>query len=296
MSSPVFHIVDVFAESAYQGNPLAVVVYSDPIPDEIMQKIALETNYSETTFVNLAGNETNQFHARIFTPSKEIAFAGHPILGTAWILRNYVSTRKLNQLFLNIGVGRIAVRFGLTPDNEEAVWFRAPPVSFGETCDPEKIAEALGLSKDDIDANFPVQHVTANTSAMIVPLCSLDALQRSKLNLDAYKPLAERGFPPLTYLFCRQTYHDYNDLCARFFFDAHGVREDPATGNGAAFLGYYLLKYRYFGNSRISLRIEQGYQVRRPSLILLHAKEDDDGPEIDIGGTVVPVVRGELVY
>ena len=81
---------------------------------------------------------------------------------------------------------------------------------------------------------------------MIVPLRSLEALRRSKLDLEAFAALAAAGFPPLVYVFCRQTHHAENDLCARFFFEAHGVREDPATGNGAAFLGAYLLEHRFF--------------------------------------------------
>ena len=93
-------------------------------------------------------------------------------------------------------------------------------------------------------------------------------------NLQAYAPLAAQGFPPLVYLFSRETHDPHNDLCARFFFEAHGVREDPATGNAAAFLGAYLLQHRVLSDGDVSLRIEQGHQVRRPSLVLLRARRD----------------------
>jgi trans-2,3-dihydro-3-hydroxyanthranilate isomerase len=130
---------------------------------------------------------------------------------------------------------------------------------------------------------------------MIVPLRSLSALRNSRLDLEAYSTPAARGFPPLVYVFCRETHHPRNDLCARFFFEAHGVREDPATGNGAAFLGAYLLEHRFLFEPAFSIRIEQGYEIRRPSLVMLRARVVDGSAVISVGGCVVPTVRGELV-
>jgi len=127
-----------------------------------------------------------------------------------------------------------------------------------------------------------------------VPLRTLDALRRSKLDLEAFAALASEGFPPLVYLFCRQTHDSRNDLCARFFFEAHGVREDPATGNGAAFLGAYLLEHRFYPEPDVSVRIEQGYEVRRPSLVLLRARMVEGARKVSVGGYVIPAVRGEL--
>ena len=130
---------------------------------------------------------------------------------------------------------------------------------------------------------------------MIVPLRSLDALRRSKLDIDAFAPLAAAGLPPLMYLFCRETHHAENDLCARFFFEAHGVREDPATGNGAAFLGAYLLEHKLFPETDLSLRIEQGYEIRRPSLVRLRARPIGRNSEVHVGGKVIAVVKGSLL-
>ena len=175
------------------------------------------------------------------------------------------------------------------------VWFLAPPVSLGTTFAREPIAGALGVSPEDIEAGFPIQQISAGTSAIIVPLRSLDALRRSKLDLDALAALGTEGFPPLVYLFCHQTHHPQNHLCARFFFEAHGVREDSATGNGAAFLGAYLLEHRFFSESHLSLRIEQGYEIRRPSLVMLRARMVDGSRKVSVGGYVIPTVRGELI-
>jgi trans-2,3-dihydro-3-hydroxyanthranilate isomerase len=290
-----FYIVDVFAEKPYSGNPLAVVIGTDSLADETMQQIAAEINYSETTFVTPTSEADGGYRTRIFTPAREIGFAGHPILGTAWVLYHYVSADTPGHVRLNLEVGQITVTFEITTEDKEIAWFRAPPVSFEKTCDPEAIAMALGISTDDLDTRYPIQQMAAGTSAMIVPLRNLDALRRSKLNLDAYAALMAEGLPPLIYLFCRQTYHPQNDLCARFFFEANGVREDPATGNGAAFLGAYLLEHQLFPGSQLSIRIEQGYEINRPSLVMLRAQIVEGVREVYVGGHVIPAVRGELV-
>ena len=289
-----FYIVDVFAEQAYAGNPLAVVLDADDLTTETMQRVAAETNYSETTFVMSAPEADGGYRVRLFTPAREIDFAGHPILGTAWVVRHHVASGDAAPVRLNLAVGQVQVRF----DSEVAgtvAWFRSPPVVLGPSCAPERIAAALGLKPEDIDTRAPVQRVAAGTAAMIVPLRSLDALGRARLDLTAYAPLAADGLPPLTYLFATQTRQAGNDLSARFFFEAHGVREDPATGNGAAFLGAWLLEHRYFPAAELSLRIEQGHEVQRPSLVRLRARTSDAGREVEVGGKVIAVVAGELL-
>lgn len=290
-----FYIVDVFAEQSYSGNPLAVVVGADDLPDATMQLIAAETNYSETTFVTPEPEADGGYRVRIFTPAREIAFAGHPILGTAWVLRHHVAPEASGPVRLNLAVGQVPVTFEFSAEGEEVAWFLAPPVALGASCAREPIATALGISPEDIAIDSPVQQITAGISAMIVPLRSLDALRRSKLDLAAYAPLAVQGFPPLIYLFCRQTHHPQNDLCVRFFFEAHGVREDPATGNGAAFLGAYLLQHGLLGGGDLSLRIEQGYEVRRPSLVMLRARMASGAREVSVGGRVISTIGGELL-
>ena len=290
-----FYIVDVFAERPYAGNPLAVVADAAELSPETMQRIALETNYSETTFVMSEPEADGGYRVRMFTPAREIAFAGHPILGTAWVVRHHIAPAMSGPVRLNLAVGQVPVTFESSADKEEVAWFLAPPVSLGPTCSPEQIAAALGVSPEDIESRAPVQQISAGTSLIIVPLRSLDALRRSKLDLDAFAPLAAAGFPPLVYVFCRETHHSENDLCARFFFEAHGVREDPATGNGAAFLGAYLLEHRFFSGSDLSLRIEQGYEIRRPSLVMVRARMADGSREVSVGGHVIPTVQGELL-
>lgn len=290
-----FYMVDVFAEQSYSGNPLAVFVGTEILSDTTMQQLAAEMNFSETTFVTSVPDENGGYRVRIFTPAREIAFTGHPILGTAWVLRHHVVPESCTQVRLNIAVGQVPVTFECSADGREVAWFLAPPMSLGVMSAREPVAAALGLSPEDIETRAPIQVISAGTSAMIVPLCSLDALRRSKLDLEVFSALAAEGFPPLVYLFSHQTYQLQNDLCARFFFEADGVREDPATGNGAAFLGAYLLEYRLFPGSDLSIQIEQGYEIRRPSLILLRARMRNGAREVSVGGYVIPTLQGELI-
>lgn len=285
-----FYILDVFADRAYAGNPLAVVTHADDLSTETMQLIAAETNYSETTFVNAKPEADGGYRVRLFTPARELAFAGHPLVGTAWAIRRFMEPEASGPVRLNLQLGQVPVRFESNADGE-TLWFRAPPVTLGATCPREAMATALGIVPDDIDPATPVRQAAAGTAAMIVPLRSLAALKRSRLNLDAYAPLLAQGFPPLTYLFTRETHDAASDLCVRFFFEAHGVREDPATGNGAAFLGAYLLEH---GHADVDLRIEQGHELRRPSRLRLRARRVNGVPEIEVGGQTVLIVQGQL--
>ncbi len=290
-----FHIVDVFAEQLYSGNPLAVVISEQFPSQETMQKIALEMNFSETTFVSSAPENDGGYRVKIFTPSKELAFAGHPILGTAHVLQKHASTKASSEIKLNLMESQILVTFEIDENEKEIIWFQAPEMELGALADVEPVAHALGITPDDIDTRTPLQVISAGTSAMIVPLRSLEALRKCMLNMERYSSLLADGFPPLIYLFTQQTHHSKNNLCARFFFEAHGVREDPATGNGAAFLGAYLLEHQFYPESDLSLRIEQGYEIHRPSLVRLRAKINNGHHEIYVGGNVVSTVDGELL-
>ncbi len=289
------HIVDVFAEERYAGNPLAVVLDADGLDETTMQLIAAETNYSETTFVESAPRSDGGWRVRLFTPAREIAFAGHPILGTAWVVRHHAAGAPDRTVVVDLAVGPVPVAFEDDAAGGEIAWFVAPSIRAGEICERARMAAALGIRVDAIDEGTPVRRYSAGTAAMIVPMRDRDALERAKLDLDRYAPLAAQGFPPLVYLWCREPRDPRNDVVARFFFEAHGVREDPATGNGAAFLGHYLLDHGLAPPTGFAWRIEQGREVRRPSVVRLRAREGDRGRVVEVGGRVVPTVRGELV-
>ena len=285
---PIF-LVDVFAERRYAGNPLAVIVCERPLADTSMQKIAAEMNFSETTFIAAHADADGCYPTRIFTPVREIAFTGHPILGTAWVARRHLLKTAVDRVSLKPGLGPVAVDFEVDAGGAELCWFIAPPMTLGATVDPRRMAPALGLEAQDIDTRTPLQVIGAGTAAILVPLRDRDALQRSRLDLQAFATLAADGYPPLVYLFCRETRAAVNDIAARFFFEAREVREDPATGNGAAFLGAYLRQYDDARSCR--LRIEQGHELQRPSLIHLQIEQD----AVRVGGSVIATLTGELL-
>jgi trans-2,3-dihydro-3-hydroxyanthranilate isomerase len=236
------------------------------------------------------------YRTRIFTPAREIAFAGHPILGTAWVVRESLRGRQEETLRLNLPVGQVPVTFETAGDSAEVAWFAAPQVRYGETCAIDPMAGAIGLAPADIDDASPIQRFSAGTTSLsIVPLRTLDALQRCRLDLEAFAPLAARGFSPLVYAFCREARDARSDFSARFFFDAHGVREDPASGNAAAFLGHYLLEHRVVNGDAGDIAIEQGHSIGRPSLVRVRMRSEGGARHVSVGGAVVPVVRGELV-
>ena len=289
-------IVDVFAEQRYEGNPLAVVLDAAGLESDDMQAIARETNLSETTFV--CGREPNgSYRVRIFTPAQELPFAGHPTLGTASVLRSLAAENgEVSRIVLALGVGEVPVDFENEGDACTA-WFAAPQMELEGSPDPHRLAEAVGLGLDDFVDSAPPRAVRAGPAFIFIALRSRAALERSRLDLQAFQSFADEGYAKSVYLFTRETDQEKNDLCARVFFDANGVREDPATGSATAFLGAYLLEYpQLLGEGPLDLRIEQGISMQRPSLLRLRARFGASaGREIRVGGHVVPVIQGELL-
>jgi trans-2,3-dihydro-3-hydroxyanthranilate isomerase len=283
-----FYIVDVFAEEKYAGNQLAVVRGGAGLPDETLQKIALEMNYSETTFVLSEEETEGGYDVRIFTPGDEIPFAGHPTLGTAYVIQYEILAGPVESITLKSKAGEIPVTFG------EVLWMRQLPPTFGATLDSALIAPTLNLEMTDLDDRSPVQEVSTGLPALIVPLRDLDALQRCKVDWERHTEVAGPG--KNLYVFCPESHDDGpGDLSARMFANDPGVPEDPATGSAAGCLAAYLLGHAYLGTDSIDVRVEQGYEIGRPSLLYLQAARDGDQTTVHVGGKVQMVARGELV-
>ncbi len=283
-----FYIVDVFAEEKYAGNQLAVIRGGAELSDEALQKIALEMNYSETTFV-LSDEETDGgYDVRIFTPGGEVPFAGHPTLGTAYVIRHEILAEPVERVTLNLKAGKIGVTFG------EVLWMRQLPPTFGPTLDPALTAQALNLGPADLDDRFPVQEVSTGLPALVVPLRDLDALQRCRVDWESYLELAGPG--KNLYVFCPGSHADGpGDLSARMFANDLGVPEDPATGSAAGCLAGYLVEHRYLGTDTVDAWVEQGYEIHRPSLLYLRAAREGEQIIINVGGKVQMVARGQLL-
>jgi trans-2,3-dihydro-3-hydroxyanthranilate isomerase len=291
MKKRAFYILDVFAESKYAGNQLAVFRNAGDIPGAEMQQLAREINFSETTFIlSDEPQPDGGFDVRIFTPREEVPFAGHPTLGTAHIIRNEILKGQADEVCLNLKVGQIPVTFGA----DGYGWMKQVEPVFGQQHSAKILAPVLGLEVDEIDPRFPIQEVSTGLPFFIVPLKSLAALKKAKVNLEKCYDLIEKTVAKGILVFCPETYEAGNDLSVRVFVDYYGVPEDPATGSGNGCLAGYLVKYRYFGKESINVRSEQGYEIGRPSLLLLKAEDKNGKIEIFVGGKSITVARGEF--
>lgn len=292
-----FYIVDVFAESKYAGNQLAVFCGAGvaELSDTQMLQIAREINYSETTFIPSNQPENGSYDVRIFTPKKELPFAGHPTLGTAFVLQQEIINKPVEQVILNLAVGQIPVTINYQNEATDVLWMRQNSPTFGQVLPTETLASVLSLEVSEIDAIFPIQEVSTGVPFIIVPLKTLASLKKSQVNLDKYFELIETTEAKEILIFCPETYSDVNDLSVRVFAHSLGIPEDPATGSANGCLAGYLVEYSYFGNDAIDVKVEQGYEIDRPSLLLLQSQKKDGEIEVLVGGRVVIVAKGEFV-
>lgn len=278
-----FEIVDVFATGKYTGNQLAVVRDAADATDDEMLSVAKEFGYSETTFVESEGEEPR---VRIFTPAEEVDFAGHPTLGTAAVLLG-----DEEEVTLDLNVGSVPVR-----EEGDALWMEQKAPDFGDERDVEAVADVLGIDAAELNDDYPVQEVSTGLPAVIVPLESLDALRRVSLDRDAYEDFVAESDAKVVHAFAPETYEDANDLNARMFAPYYGVPEDPATGSANGCLGAYLVEHGYFGSSEVDVRVEQGYEIERPSLVRVRARKSEDRSiDVRVGGKVERVAEGELI-
>ena len=291
MKKMPFYIVDVFAEKKYAGNQLAVFREAGDLAGEEMQQLARETNFSETTFILQNEQRDNGYDVRIFTPGEEVPFAGHPTLGTAHVINSEFLKGKADALTLNLKVGKIPVTFG----KDGYIWMKQVEPEFGKQHPAVVVAAMLNLPVGEIDERFPVQEVSTGLPFFIVPLKSLSALKAAKVDRDKYFAFIKDTWAKGILVFCPQAHEGQNDISVRVFVDCFGVPEDPATGSGNGCLAGYMVKHRYFGNDSIDLRSEQGYEIGRPSLLLLKAEQEGTRINIAVGGKAVIVAKGEFV-
>lgn len=295
MSTLSFCMVDVFAEHKYSGNPLAVFTHAERLTTEQMQQIAREINFSETTFILSPEPRNGGYDVRIFTPARELPFGGHPTLGTTFILQQEVIRQPVEQITLNLAVGQIPVTIAAQPSASPILWMQQQPPSFGAEIPAAEIAPVLSLTPADIDPRFPIQIVSTGVPFIIVPLKSLAALQRIRVQTEQLITLVEPLQAKEVFVFCPETRHPENQFSARMFAPLMGIAEDPATGAANGCLAAYLVQHQYLGTDSIQVRVEQGYEMGRPSLLLLQAEQTATQISVRVGGSVVMVARGEFV-
>ncbi|MCA9884882.1 MAG: PhzF family phenazine biosynthesis protein [Anaerolineae bacterium] len=286
-----YHLLDVFTSSPFGGNQLAVFPDADTIPSELMQIIANELNLSETVFVLPADQQGCDYRMRIFTPRMELPMAGHPTVGTGYLLAHLGKVRMGNgpiSLTMQQNVGPIGIT--IYPEEPWRVAMRQPKPQFGETLSNDgQIAALLGLSVDDL-ADYPRQVVSTGVPFLFVPLKSLDAAHRIQFNGDVWKQhFNERHI----YTFTMETELPGSTVHSRMFAPAMGIAEDPATGAASGPLGAYLLTYGLVNDSHIIN--EQGVEMGRPSVITIQIDDHADNiTGVEISGTSVYMGQGTL--
>lgn len=282
-----FYILDVFAVGKYTGNQLAVFPQAGNLTPSAMQRIAREINFSESTFIT--GQDSGAgYPVKIFTPTVELPFAGHPTLGTAWVIQQQLG-QTLAKIQLQYTAGTIPVQFTYHQGQPEVLWMQQRSPEFLGRLAPSQVAPVLQLEEADLDLNYPIAQVSTGLPFIIVPLNSLGAVQRASLDLERYYQLIA-GLPAQSILiFCPYTLYPENQLHVRVFTHALGIPEDPATGSANGCLGAYLVQYQYQGHTHIDWRVEQGYALDRPACLYVRA----DAQQVQVGGKVVLVARGQ---
>lgn len=255
-----FTIVDVFAERKYAGNPLAVIENASGLTREEMQSIARETNFSETTFVM-----DDKPTVKIFTPREEIPFAGHPTIGTAAVLMG-----QKTEITIHVPAGAIPVtREG------DLFWMKQNEPTFGAKQDAAEMSAIIGVETDG------GEDVSTGLMHTILRVANFDALKRVKIDLPRYWKWVEGSASKSICIYAREGDH----VAMRVFPIYYGIAEDPATGSAAGCLAATLAR-----EGPVDLRVSQGAEVGRPSVLYLRAQ----GSDIRVGGKVQRVVEGRL--
>lgn len=292
------HLVDVFTERPLAGNQLAVVLGADDLDPEVMQRVAREMNIAETTFVMKPDNPDHAARVRIFTPATELPFAGHPTIGTGWVLfTEGLVPSGAREFVLEEAVGPVAVRVE-EKSSGRVLWMQHPPLTFGDIfADRGKIAAAIGLDESDLLPDVPMQSVSTGNPFLFVALKdagTVDAAVPDKGRLAAAIGGADvHGVFPFAVagearLHSRMFAHHPLDL-----------PEDPATGSASGPLGAFAVKYGLVPRAeRVSIVSEQGTKMGRQSFVhieLTYARPGDVPSHIEVGGSVRPVMSGTLV-
>lgn len=293
-----FHTLDVFTETALAGNPLAVVLDCEGLDDRRMQALAREFNLAETVFVLEPRDPINTARLRIFTPGRELPFAGHPTVGAAVLLAQLRAPELLARQDLRVvveeGVGDIVCVARHRPNQAPAATFAVPrlPAPAGDAPSAETLARQLGLEPGDIGfgAHQPTVY-SAGNPFIFAPVAGRAALAKARPSATAW---GENGGPGV-YLYTRDAEREGSSFRARMFAAGWGVVEDPATGSAAAAFAGVLMRFEKPAEGESVYVIEQGFEMGRPSLISLSLDVENGAlSAATIGGAVVMIAEGTI--
>ncbi len=295
MTNIPFLILDVFATGKYTGNQLAVCLDAGDLTNVQMQQIAREINFSETTFVTSSEPVDGGYNTRIFTPTTELPFAGHPTLGTAFAIQQEIIRDNVERVNLNYQVGQIPVDLNYLNGEVDILWMHQQQPKFYDAVDVELLAAVIGVSPTDIDARYPIEPISTGLPFIIIPLKTLAAVSQAKLNLDLYTRTVANLPAQAILVFCPETIDPTRQIHVRVFTECFGIPEDPATGSANGCLAAYLAKYKYFGSPNIDITVEQGIEMGRSSLLCLQANYTPTNCPVSIGGKVINIAKGEFI-
>ena len=284
MSLP-FYIVDVFTDKKYAGNQLAVFLDAGNLSSEEMQKIAREINFAESTFVTKLDKENNKAEIKIFTPSQEMQFAGHPIIGTSWVLINKIFDNSPENIKLNVPIGPIAIH-----QSDDLIWLKAAQPKFWDVFSKEDFTLFSNLKNSDFENQFPIQEVTTGSAFVMVGLSSKRALENLVLDKDKTDKWLKNNCKTAhqgLYFY----YLEGSKLFSRMLCIEHNqLVEDAATGSASTCLQAYLLKNH---KPELELINYQGDYINRPSQIHFKGKLTGNDFDIQIGGKAQFIAKGE---
>jgi trans-2,3-dihydro-3-hydroxyanthranilate isomerase len=285
-----FHILDVFAKRRYEGNQLAVFMAPEELPGDTMQRIAREINFSESAFILRADATKREVKARIFTPRRELAFAGHPVIGMAHVVGKLIGTGP-GRTTLDLKVGKVELGYSSNP--AAPYWVQTVEPQFGQRLSASEMAAILGLDESKIAETLPIEMVTTGAPHFIVPLTGREALAACDVVLSAYRNLVDKTDVACILAFSDEPHEEGQDFSVRVFAEVLGVPEDPATGSGNSCLAAYVMKHMQPGREKLQFRTGQGYEMGRPSELHLQAERHPAGYHIHLGGNVVEVATGD---
>jgi trans-2,3-dihydro-3-hydroxyanthranilate isomerase len=301
-----FYQADVFTEDPFGGNPVAVFPDAHGLADHQLQQIAREMNLSETVFVLPPTDQAAVVRLRIFTPTQEIPFAGHPVLGTFYVLAQLglvAATDGITRVMQECNIGLFPVELYAQDGQLTRVVMTQPKPEFLGPVDAMedvyKIAGALGLQKYAItDMKWPIEVVSTGLPVLIVPVRSLTAVRSIQPNASAIMDICNRFGANGIMVFTTVTVEPSATVHARMFAPSIGILEDPATGSASGALGAYLVQKGVVDVAPTTdIVVEQGYEIERPSQIFVRVESDDDIIKaVKVGGQCVMVVEGTLTF
>lgn len=298
MRSLQYCLVDVFTDRPFGGNQLAICLDSAGLATETMQALAREFNLSETTFILPAEQAEHAYRVRIFTPGVELPMAGHPTIGTTYVLahKGLISLAEPETaIILEEKIGPIPVRLTVSDGKAQHIQMQQPLPTFGsQFADRAAIARLLSLELADLDSALPLEVVSCGVPFLYVPVRSLDAIRRIRFRMDVWEQTIKDFEASQVFIFTRETEQAGSTVHCRMFAPSMGIVEDPATGAAHGPLGSYLVRHQLV-QPGVEFVSEQGFEMGRPSIIRVKIEQEDGQiSSVYVGGQCYFIGEGTI--